>query len=342
MARAASPVAFITGITGQDGAYLARFLLGRGYVVHGGMRRVSQPRLARLERLGIAERVRLHEFDLLEPGSILRAVRDIRPDEFYNLAAQSHVATSWAEPVLTARVNALAVAEILEALALFAPEARFYQASSSEMFGNSAAGALDEGAPFRPRSPYGAAKAHAHHLTVNARESRGAHASCGILFNHESPLRGEEFVTRKLTRGLARIARGAGGPVLLGNLEARRDWGFAGDYVAAMWRMLQRPAGGDFVVATGVAASVRDFALLAAEALGFQPEIEGEGPGEAAFDRPSGRCLWRVSPALLRPAEIDRLCGDASRARVALDWRPKVGIEALAGMMARADHDALA
>jgi len=336
------PTAFITGITGQDGAYLARFLLRRGYAVHGGMRRVSQPRLARLERLGIAGRVRLHEFDLLEPGSILRAVRDLRPDEFYNLAAQSHVATSWELPVLTARTNALAVAEILEALRLFSPRTRFYQASTSEMFGNAAA-TLDEGAPFRPRSPYGAAKAHAHHLAVNYRESFGMHVSAGILFNHESPLRGEEFVTRKLTRGLARIARGgAGGPVRLGNLDAARDWGFAGDYVAAMWRMLQRGTGGDYVIATGVATSVRGFALLAARALGLDPVSEGEGMRERAFDRRSGRCLWQVAPDLFRPAEIDRLRGDAARAGRDLGWTPRVGVEGLARMMARADHDALA
>ncbi len=335
------PTAFITGITGQDGAYLARLLLRRGYVVHGGMRRVSQPRLARLRALGIADRVRLHEFDLCEPGSITRAIRDLRPDEFYNLAAQSHVATSWEVPVLTARVNALAVGEILESLRLFSPGTRFYQASTSEMFGN-AGGTLDEGTPFRPRSPYGAAKAHAHHLTVNYRESFGMHASCGILFNHESPLRGEEFVTRKITRGLARIARGAGGPVVLGNLAARRDWGFAGDHVAAMWRMLQRDQGGDYVVATGRATSVRDFAILAAQALGLDPETTGEGEDETAFDRRSGRCLWRVSPALFRPAEIDRLCGDAGRARADLGWQPATGIDSLALMMARADHDAIA
>lgn len=333
--------AFITGITGQDGAYLARFLLRRGYAVHGGMRRVSQPRLARLQALGIADRVTLHEFDLCEPGSILRAIRRLRPDEVYNLAAQSHVATSWEVPVMTARVNALAVGELLEALRLFSPESRFYQASTSEMFGN-AGGLLDESAPFRPRSPYGAAKLHAHHLVVNYRESFGIHASCGILFNHESPLRGEEFVTRKITSGLARLARGCGGPVVLGNLDARRDWGFAGDHVAAMWRMLQRDTGGDYVVATGRATSVRDFALLAAQALGFTPEIEGEGTEEQARDRRSGRCLWRVSPALLRPAEIDSLCGNAASARAELGWRPRIGVEALARMMARADHDAAA
>ncbi|MBW7920523.1 MAG: GDP-mannose 4,6-dehydratase [Rubellimicrobium sp.] len=335
------PTAFITGITGQDGAYLARFLLARGYVVHGGMRRVSQPRLARLERLGIADRVHLHECDLLDLASIQRVLRDLRPDELYNLAAQSHVATSWEVPSLTARVNALAVGDILETLRLFSPETRFYQASTSEMFGN-AGGALDESAPLRPRSPYGAAKAHAHHLTVNYRESWGMHLSSGILFNHESPLRGEEFVTRKITRGLARIAHGAGGPVLLGNLDARRDWGFAGDHVAAMWQMLQRDRGGDYVVATGVATSVRDFARLAAGALGFTPETLGEGLDETAVDRKTGRCLWRVTPGLFRPAEIDRLCGDAARARRDLGWTPATGIEALADMMARADHDALA
>jgi len=334
------PTAFITGITGQDGAYLARFLLQKGYVVHGGMRRISQPRLARLESLGIARHVQLHEFDLLESGSILRAIRMLQPDELYNLAAQSHVATSWELPVLTAHTNALAVVEILDALRLFSPGTRFYQASTSEMFGQDTTAPQSEATPLRPRSPYGAAKVHAHHATVNARESHGLHASSGILFNHESPLRGAEFVTRKITRGLARLARGQdAGPVVLGNLDARRDWGFAGDYVPAMWRMLQEDAGGDYVIATGRTTSVREFACLAADALGFEPEIIGDGPGEAAVDRADGRCLWRVSPALCRPGEIDMLQGDASRAREALGWAPVLQVEDLALAMVRADYD---
>lgn len=334
------PTAFITGITGQDGAYLARFLLQQGYTVHGGMRRISQPRLARLRALGIAHQVQLHEFDLLESAGMLHLIRTLQPDEFYNLAAQSHVPTSWEQPSLTARTNALAVVEILDALRLFSPQTRFYQASTSEMFGQGAATPQDETTHLRPRSPYGAAKAHAHHATVNARESHGLHASSGILFNHESPLRGEEFVTRKITRGLARLARGQDtGPVLLGNLDARRDWGFAGDYVTAMWRMLQQEAGGDYVIATGRSASVRDFACLAARALGFEPEITGEGMQEAAFDRTGGRCLWHVSPALFRPAEIDLLKGDASRASADLGWTPSLPLEGLALTMARADYD---
>lgn len=334
------PTAFISGITGQDGAYLARFLLEKGYTVHGGMRRISQPRLARLEALGIARHVQLHEFDLLESGSILRIINTLRPDEFYNLAAQSHVATSWELPVLTARTNALAVVEVLDMLRQFSPETRFYQASTSEMFGQDTTAPQNEATPLRPRSPYGAAKVHAHHATVNARESYGLHASSGILFNHESPLRGTEFVTRKITRGLARLARGQdAGPVVLGNLDARRDWGFAGDYVSAMWRMLQEDAGGDYVIATGQATSVREFACLAAAALGFAPEIAGEGAEEAAYDRADGRCLWRVAPALFRPAEIDLLQGDASRAHDALGWAPVLQIDELALVMARADYD---
>lgn len=335
------PVAFITGITGQDGAYLARLLLEKGYEVHGGVRRISQPETARLEWLGIADRVRLHDFDLTESSSILRIIRALQPDEVYNLAAQSFVGASWELPVYTAKADGLAVVEILEALRLFAPQARFYQASTSEMFGLVQEVPQRETTRLYPRSPYGVAKTYGHYITMNYRESFGLHASSGILFNHESPLRGKEFVTRKITRALAKLARGGAEPVVLGNLDARRDWGFAGDYVEAMWLMLQQPQADDYVVATGVTTQIRDFVRYAARALEIEPEFEGEGIREHAVDRRTGRRILEVSEQFFRPAEVELLVGDASRAREKLGWVPKVGVQELAALMARADYDAL-
>ena len=334
--------AFITGITGQDGAYLALLLLSKGYEVHGGIRRNAQPETARLETLGILDQVTLHNLDLCEMTNIFRLVQDVPVDEFYNLAAQSFVGASWDQPIYTSDVNGMGVVRILDVLRTLAPETRFYQASTSEMFGLVQAVPQAESTPFYPRSPYGAAKVFSHYITVNYRESFGMHASCGILFNHESPLRGEEFVTRKITKGLAKIARGGNAPVQLGNLSARRDWGFAGDYVEGMWRMLQQDTPDDYVLATGVTTPIRDFVSFAAEALDMALDWEGEGLDEVATDRRSGRRVVEVNPAFFRPAEVDLLVGDAARARTKLGWRPRVDVRGLAGMMARADYDAVA
>jgi GDPmannose 4,6-dehydratase len=334
--------AFITGITGQDGAYLAQLLLDKGYEVHGGMRRSAQDERARLETLGIADQVILHDLDLTEMTNIFRLIRTVPVDEFYNLAAQSFVGASWDQPLYTGDVNGIGVARILDTLRTLAPETRFYQASTSEMFGLVQAVPQAETTPFYPRSPYGAAKAYAHHITVNYRESFDMHASCGILFNHESPLRGAEFVTRKITRGLARIARGGNAPIQLGNLSARRDWGFAGDYVEGMWRMLQQDTPGDYVLATGITTPIRDFVSFAAEALDMPLDWRGDGIDEVATDRRTGRRVVEVNPAFFRPAEVELLVGDASRARRQLGWRPRVDVRGLATMMARADYDAVA
>jgi GDPmannose 4,6-dehydratase len=333
--------AFITGITGQDGAYLAKMLLDKGYAVHGGVRRISQPELPRLEALGIADRVRLHEFDLTELTSIFRLIRDLEPDEFYNLAAQSFVGASWELPIYTADVDAMGVVRILDMLRTLSPRTRFYQASTSEMFGLVQEVPQRETTRFHPRSPYGVAKVFGHYITMNYRESFGLHASSGILFNHESPLRGKEFVTRKITLALARLARGGSEPVELGNLDARRDWGFAGDYVEGMWLMLQQETPDDYVLATGVTTTIRDFVNYAAEALGMELEWEGSGLDETATDRRTGRCVVRVNPRFFRPAEVDLLIGDASKARARLGWQPRVDVRGLAEMMARADYDAL-
>ena len=334
--------AFITGITGQDGAYLAKLLLEKGYEVHGGARRISQHEMTRLEALGIAEDVRVHEFDLTENNNIFRTIQQVPVDEFYNLAAQSFVGASWELPVYTADADGMAVVRILDAIRTLRPETRFYQASTSEMFGLVQEVPQRETTRLYPRSPYGVAKVFGHHITVNYRESFGLHASSGILFNHESPLRGKEFVTRKITLGLAALAHGGDKPVRLGNMNARRDWGFAGDYVEGMWLMLQQETADDFVLATGVTTTIRDFFRYAAEALGFEPEFSGEGEQEQAVCRKTGKTLMQVDPKFFRPAEVDLLVGDASKAREVLGWQPRVGIRDLAEMMARSDYDALA
>jgi GDPmannose 4,6-dehydratase len=292
--------ALITGITGQDGSYLAELLLEQGYEVFGLVRRSSSPRLERIAHL------------------------EARPDEVYNLAAQSFVPTSWQEPVLTAEFTGLGVTRLLEALRQAAPEARFYQASSSEIFGQVAQSPQDEHTPFWPRSPYGVAKLYGHWITVNYRESYGLFACCGILFNHESPRRGEEFVTRKITRAAARIARGLERELVLGNLAARRDWGFAGDYVRAMWLMLQREDPRDYVIASGVTHSVAEFCERAFAEVGLD-----------------WREHVRSDERLLRPAEIDRLVGDARRAREELGWRPQMDFGELVAHMVRADVERL-
>ncbi len=333
--------AFISGITGQDGAYLAKLLCEKGYEVHGGVRRISHQENARLEALGIADGVTLHEFDLADSNNVFRVIREVAMDEFYNLAAQSFVGASWELPVYTSDVDAMGVLRVLDTLRTLRPDTRFYQASTSEMFGLVQEVPQRETTRLYPRSPYGVAKVFGHHMTMNYRESFGMHASSGILFNHESPLRGPEFVTRKITLTLARIARGSDEVLTLGNLDAQRDWGFAGDYVEGMWRMLQQPEADDYVLATGVTTSIRDFVRFAAEALGMDPEFSGEGIGETAIDRKNGRRILQVSEKFFRPAEVDQLIGDASKAREKLGWEPRVTVRELAEMMARADYDAL-
>lgn len=334
--------AFITGISGQDGAYLSRLLLDKGYEVHGGMRRNAQDSMTRLRALGIERRVVLHDLDLAEPNAIVRLLGSVEVDEFYNLAAQSFVGSSWNLPIYTSEVNAIAVARILDALRTLQPKTRFYQASTSEMFGLARQVPQSELTAFHPRSPYGVAKVYGHYITLNYRESFGMHASSGILFNHESPLRGTEFVTRKITQGLARLARGGSDAVPLGNLEARRDWGFAGDYVEGMWLMLQQPEADDYVLATGVTTTIRGFVAHAAVALGMDLRWDGEGLAERGFDARSGRLLITIDEKYHRPAEVDLLCGDSGKARRRLGWAPRVGVEDLAAMMAKADYDALA
>src|SRR5512134_1923148 len=312
------PKALITGITGQDGSYLAELLLAKGYEVVGVVRRTSHHSYERIEP--ILDRIQVVAADLLDQHSLTVVIGDTRPDEVYNLAAQSYVPTSWSQPVLTGEFTALGVTRILEAIRLAHPRARFYQASSSEMFGKVTETPQRETTPFYPRSPYGVAKVYGHWITVNYRESYGLYAVSGILFNHESPRRGMEFVTRKVTDGVARIKLGRATELRLGNLDARRDWGFAGDYVRAMWLMLQQERADDYVVATGETHSVQELVQLAFSYAGLDWEE-----------------YVVVDPELKRPAEVDLLLGDASKARLQLGWVPGVHFAELVGMMVEAD-----
>ena len=309
--------ALVTGVTGQDGSYLAEFLLDRGYEVYGLVRRSSSSNQERL--VGVRDRIRLISGDLLDQSSLMRALTEARPQEVYNLAAQSFVPTSWSEPVFTAEATALGVTRVLEAMRAVAPEARFYQASTSEMFGNAPAPQSEETA-FHPRSPYGVTKVYGHMATVNYREPYGMYAVSGILFNHESPRRGHEFVTRKVSRAVARIAAGLESELCLGNLEARRDWGYAGDYVEAMWLMLQQETPRDYVIATGETHSVRELCEVAFACAGLDWQE-----------------FVRVDQSLLRPAEVDHLIGDPSRARTELGWQPAVSFKELVQRMVEAD-----
>lgn len=333
--------AFITGITGQDGAYLAKLLLDKGYEVHGGVRRISQPETTRLDLLGVADKVHLHEFDLTEMNNIFRVLRDVKVDEFYNLAAQSFVGASWELPIYTADVDGMAVVRILDTLRTLSPETRFYQASTSEMFGLVQEVPQSETTRLYPRSPYGVAKVYGHYITMNYRESFGMHASSGILFNHESPLRGKEFVTRKITLALAKMAKGGSEAVQLGNMDAQRDWGFAGDYVEGMWRMLQQDEADDYVLATGTTTTIRDFVTFAGEALGMDLVWEGKGVDETATDTKTGKRVVEINKKFFRPAEVDLLIGDPTKAKEKLGWEPKVDVRELAVMMAKSDYDAL-
>jgi GDPmannose 4,6-dehydratase len=316
------PTALLTGITGQDGAYLAQYLLTLGYRVVGMVRRSASAEVIgeRLRWLGIADRIELLDGDLLDISCLIRVMQSVKPDEVYNLAAQSFVATSWQQPVLTGQATGLGAAHVLEAMRIAYPRARFYQASSSEMFGRAQASVQNETTPFYPRSPYGAAKLYAHWMTVNYRESFRLHASSGILFNHESPLRGIEFVTRKVTDGVARIKLGFARTLPLGNLDARRDWGHARDYVRAMHLMLQREKPGDYVIATGRTTSIREFCRLAFACAGLNYE---------------DHVVTRAE--LIRPAEVDFLLGDASKARNELGWEPRISLEEMIAEMVEAD-----
>jgi len=334
-----SKTALVTGVSGQDGAYLSRLLLQKGYRVFGAMRRAASPRMSRLIELGIDKDVEPVEFDLVELTNMMRVLERTKPDEIYNLAAQSFVGVSFEQPIYTAEINALGVARLLEAIRAFNPKVRFYQASTSEMFGKvvDVTKSQDESTPFHPRSPYGVSKLFAHWLTVNYRESYDFFGVSGILFNHESPLRGREFVTRKITAGLAEVKHGRREAIALGNLEAKRDWGFAGDYVEAMWSMLQQPAADDYVLATGAANSVRRFVELAAENLGLAIDWKGAGAAEHGIDRKSGRTVVRIDPSLHRPAEVDVLFGNPAKAGRKLGWRPSTSLAQLVTMMAEAD-----
>jgi len=330
--------ALVTGITGQDGAYLSRLLLDKGYRVFGAFRRGASVNLWRLNELGLTEAdIEFIPFELLEYANLRRAIEETAPDEIYNLGAQSFVGISFEQPLFTTDVNALGVTRMLEAIREVNPAIKFYQASTSEMFGKVQAVPQNERTPFYPRSPYAVAKLYAHWITVNYRESYRLFACSGILFNHESPLRGIEFVTRKITAGLARIHEGQQEVVELGNLEAKRDWGFAGDYVEGMWMMLQQPEPDDYVIATGRTTSVGEFCELAAEALGYQLVWEGEGANTVGVNRQSGKAIIRVNPRFYRPAEVELLIGDAAKAREKLGWSAKIKLPELVEMMVEAD-----
>jgi GDPmannose 4,6-dehydratase len=335
--------ALITGITGQDGAYLAELLLGKGYRVHGVKRRTSLLNTDRIDHLyqdphELDRRLILHYGDMTDSSSLVRIIQQVQPDEIYNLAAQSHVAVSFEEPEYTANSDALGALRVLEAIRILGMGARtrFYQASSSELYGLVRETPQSETTSFYPRSPYAVAKLYAFWITVNYREAYGFYACNGILFNHESPVRGETFVTRKITRALARIKLGLQDCLYLGNLDARRDWGHARDYVEAMWLILQQPQPDDFVIATGEQHSVREFVTAAASELGIAVRWEGEGAQEKGYDG-QGRCIVAVDARYFRPTEVDALLGDATKARSKLGWRPRVGFDALVSEMVRED-----
>lgn len=336
-------IALVTGITGQDGAYLAEFLLGKGYEVHGIKRRASLLNTVRIDHLyrdPHEEGVRffLHHGELEDSSNVIRIIKETQPDEIYNLAAQSHVAVSFEEPEYTANTNALGALRILEAIRILGldKKTRFYQASTSELYGLARATPQNETTPFYPRSPYAVAKLYAYWITISYREAYGIYACNGILFNHESPTRGENFVTRKISRGLARIKLGLQDSLYLGNLDARRDWGHARDYVKAQWLMLQQEVPEDFVIATGAQHSVRDFVNAAAGELGLVIRWEGEGEDEKGYDA-SGKCIVSVDPRYFRATEVQSLLGDPSKAKTKLGWQPTTTFEQLVKEMVRED-----
>ena len=329
--------ALITGVTGQDGAYLAKLLLDKGYKVYGAYRRTTGISFWRLEELGILDKIELVYMDLLELTNIMRVIDSIRPDEIYNLAAQSFVALSFEQPILTAEIDAIGPLRILESVRVVCPEAKFYQASSSEMFGKVQFERQNENTPFYPRSPYGVSKVFSYWITVNYREAYGMFAVSGILFNHESPLRGEEFVTRKISKGVARIKLGLQDKIVLGNLDVKRDWGYAPDYVEAMYLMMQQEEPDTYVIATGENHSVREFVQKAFEVVEIDIEWEGEGLEEKGIDKRSGKVLVEVSPKFYRPAEVNVLLGDYSKAKTKLGWEPRTSFEELVRIMVEKD-----
>ena len=331
--------AFVTGITGQDGAYLSAHLLKKGYRVYGGHRRTSSQNFWRLTELGVAdhENFSLIEHDLTDLGSNIRAISDIEPEEIYNLAGQSFVAVSFKEPTLTAQISAVGALQLLEAVRIINPKIRCYQASSAEMFGKVQSIPQDENTAFYPRSPYAVAKLFGHWSAVNYRESYGMFVSSGILFNHESPLRGPEFVTRKISQAVARIKLGRQPKMKLGNLDSKRDWGFAGEFVDGMYRMLQAEEPGTFVLATGVTTKVRDFAMDAFEAAGINLEWSGEGDAEIGRCANSGKTYVEIDATLRRPAEVDLLLGSPAKAEKILGWKPATTVKELTRKMVTAD-----
>ncbi len=338
-----SKIALITGVTGQDGAYLSEFLLGKGYVVHGIKRRASSFNTDRIDHLYQDPHVSkrnfiLHYGDMTDSSSLIRIIQQVQPDELYNLAAQSHVAVSFEEPEYTANSDALGALRVLEAIRILGLEkkTRFYQASTSELYGLVQEVPQKETTPFYPRSPYAVAKLYAYWITVNYREAYGMYACNGILFNHESPVRGETFVTRKITRALARIKLGLQESLFLGNLDAKRDWGHAKDYVEMQWLMLQQDKPEDFVIATGIQFSVRDFVNAAAEELGMKFRWEGRGVDEKGYNE-AGKCVVAVDPRYFRPTEVETLLGDPTKAKMKLGWVPKITFKELVAEMVRGD-----
>ena len=332
-------IAIITGITGQDGAYLAELLLNKNYIVYGTYRRTSSVNFWRIEELGIHEHANLHlvEYDLTDLGASINLIEKTKPDEIYNLAAQSFVGVSFEQPVTTMQITGLGPLHLLEAIRIVNPKIKFYQASTSEMFGKVQAVPQTEETPFYPRSPYGVAKLYAHWMTINYRESYDIFGASGILFNHESPLRGREFVTRKITDAVAKIKLGKLDCLELGNLDAKRDWGFAKDYVDGMYRMLQAEKPDTFVLATNRTETIRDFVSMAFKAIDIHLEFKGKGEQEVAIDRATGKTLMKVNPKFYRPAEVELLIGDPSKAKAILKWEPKTKLEELCSMMVKAD-----
>ena len=332
-------IALITGITGQDGAYLADFLLKKGYFVFGAFRRSSSINFWRLEYLNINlhENLSLVEYDLTDMGSALRLLKKVKPNDVYNLAAQYYVGVSFDQPSTTSFITALGVLNLLEAIRIVDPSIRFYQASSSEMFGKVQATPQNENTAFHPRSPYGIAKLYGHWTTINYNESYGIYAVSGILFNHESPLRGKEFVTRKITDAVARIKLKIDDHLEIGNLDAKRDWGYAKEYVEGMWLMLQKESPSSYVLASGKVEKVRDFVKMAFDSVDIDIKFEGKDESEVAFEVKTGKVLVRVNPLLFRPAEVDILLGDSSKAKEELGWSVKTNISELCEMMVKAD-----
>jgi GDPmannose 4,6-dehydratase len=331
--------AFVTGVTGQDGAYLSQILLEKGYRVFGGYRRTSSPNFWRLDELKIHNDVELVEVDILDTGNLIRAFDKIKPEEIYNLAAQSFVAVSFEKPVLTGEITAIGVTRVLEAIRIVNPKIKFYQASSSEMFGKVQEIPQKESTPFYPRSPYATAKLYGHWLTIGYRESYNIFGCSGILFNHESPLRGIEFITRKVSDAVARIILGKQEYFEVGNMDARRDWGYAQEFVEGMWMMLQQPAPDDFVLATGENHSVREFIEHSFQYAGRTITWKGSGVDETGIDTKTGKTVVRINPKFFRPGEVDQLLGDYTKAKNKLGWEPKVKFKDLVHIMVERDLD---